>query len=74
MQDRGVVNKDKIGANHDTAASMSHDNAMKYACLVFDEGGVKWTHNPRAPQVKKVLTDGDIDVILLACMSCADEW
>ena len=43
--------------NHDTAASMSHDDATKYACVVFDEGGVKWTHNPKAPQVKKVLTD-----------------
>ena len=35
--------------------STSHDNTTKYACVVFDEEGVKWTHNP-APQVKKVLT------------------
>ena len=52
-----MVNNDKIGANHDTAASMSHDDATKYACVVFDEGGVKLTHNPKAPQVKKALTD-----------------
>ena len=51
---------------------MSQDDATEYACVVFDEGGVKWAHNPKAPQVKKVLTDRHIDVILLACMSCAD--
>ena len=36
--------------------STSHDSTTKYACVVFDEGGVKWTHNP-ASEVKKVLTD-----------------
>ena len=36
--------------------STSHNSTMKYACVVFDKGGVKWTHNP-APQVKMVLTD-----------------
>ena len=36
--------------------STRHDSTAKYACVVFDAGGVIWTQNP-APQVKKVLTD-----------------
>ena len=47
------MNNDKIGANHDTAASMSHEDAAKYARVVFDEGGVKWTNNPKLHRLKR---------------------
>ena len=50
-----------MGANHDTAALMSHDDATKYAYVVFDEGGVKWTHNPKLHRLKRF---GQIDRLM----------